>query len=326
VCIILFVCIQLTIKTAHTTKTDINYVHVRTKENPNNIEDIHDRKRFRKLQTEGWFAPGSLDIGLVAALDSVALFKRSNVQAWPLWGAIANLSPAERYLVFISLPNNNHTRFKEHNLILLGLWVGTNHPNMHQFLTPITKQLAALEKGTTIHISAENLLLQVILLVFVLDLAAKVTRMFVVYACACTCVCARGCVCVYAGVHYSACMCVITCTYNRLWCKNLVEPVLYLDAHVVLQKQQLLTVVSNTCSTTPMHQNVQKQTAYSLPKWLIHTRHTHPYVVSRVCHLWQFWINLIMLVTALLTAHHLYMHVVCETLTLWFGEEYQVCL
>lgn len=76
----------------------MNYKNTRKKQNDNNIEDIQDGSRYRKLRNEGWFVDGgeTTDVGVAIGLDGVALFNRNSVQAWPVWGVICNLPPHER--------------------------------------------------------------------------------------------------------------------------------------------------------------------------------------------------------------------------------------
>lgn len=48
-------------------------------------------------------------------------------------------------------------RFKEHNLLMMALWVGSGHPNMNRFLTPLVNQLRVLESPTKVLTSSEDL-------------------------------------------------------------------------------------------------------------------------------------------------------------------------
>lgn len=73
----------------------LNYAQTRKKQNTDNIEDIYDGSRYKRLQQEGWFVSPH-DYAVAIGLDGVALFKQSNVQAWPIWGVLCNLPPEER--------------------------------------------------------------------------------------------------------------------------------------------------------------------------------------------------------------------------------------
>lgn len=57
--------------------------------------------------------------------DGVSPFSSSTFQLWPLYAVINELAPEER--------------FNPENVLLLGLWTGTEKPNWHCFLQPIIK-------------------------------------------------------------------------------------------------------------------------------------------------------------------------------------------
>lgn len=59
------------------------------------IRDIWDCEKVHELREQGWFRD-SKDIGLIMSTDGGALFKRTGIQIWPVWGMIANLAPTER--------------------------------------------------------------------------------------------------------------------------------------------------------------------------------------------------------------------------------------
>ncbi len=59
-------------------------------------------------------------IPVVVSTDGGLLFKRNNIQVWPLWGSFLCREPSKR--------------FAQNELCLLGLWVGRNKPPMNSFL------------------------------------------------------------------------------------------------------------------------------------------------------------------------------------------------
>lgn len=60
-------------------------------------------------------------------------------------------------------------------MLLLGLWVGSGHPHMHQFLQPLVGQLTSLAKGVQITDEfTEKVMARVVVLALILDLMAKV--------------------------------------------------------------------------------------------------------------------------------------------------------
>ena len=70
--------------------------------NQNNkiINDIWDGEKVSKLRKKGWFSQNKQtnheDFGIILGTDGGLLFKRTGIQAWPIWGIIANLLPEER--------------------------------------------------------------------------------------------------------------------------------------------------------------------------------------------------------------------------------------
>ena len=61
------------------------------------ISDLWNTAKVKELHThKGWFTTSKYDLGLVLGTDGGALFKRTGVQAWPVFALIANLPPAER--------------------------------------------------------------------------------------------------------------------------------------------------------------------------------------------------------------------------------------
>jgi hypothetical protein len=125
------------------------------------------------LRNKGWFQ-NEHDFALLLALDGSALFKRNSVQAWPIWGLVANLEPKERHasclLITHYLPL---IRYKEHNILLLAIWVGTGHPEMQRYLLPLMRQLHVLET-VGVRISGTTIIIRTVVLTIVLDLKAKV--------------------------------------------------------------------------------------------------------------------------------------------------------
>lgn len=66
-------------------------------------------------------------------------------------------------------------RYKECNILLLGLWVGPSHPNVHRYLEPLVDQLSELEEGIITKYKDHEERLRCVLLTFVADLPAKVS-------------------------------------------------------------------------------------------------------------------------------------------------------
>ena len=64
-------------------------------QNSHKCQDVCDGTKARKLKEKGWFVNGT-DIGLILSTDKEALFKRTGINVWPIWGIIVNLPPEER--------------------------------------------------------------------------------------------------------------------------------------------------------------------------------------------------------------------------------------
>jgi hypothetical protein len=66
-------------------------------------------------------------------------------------------------------------RYKEENILLLGLWVGKGHPPMNAFMRPLALQLKKLEEeGVELHDDVRHFHGRITILGFVLDLKGKV--------------------------------------------------------------------------------------------------------------------------------------------------------
>lgn len=141
------------------------------------LVDIFCGTRVQELRNQGWFGRDSDDIGLVLSTDGGVLFKRTSINAWPVWGVIANLPPEVRLVCNTTAqqrPPLTKCRFKEEHMILIGLWVGRVKPPMNAFLRPLAMQLRQLEKGVRLHDSTREFNARVCALTFTMDLKSKV--------------------------------------------------------------------------------------------------------------------------------------------------------
>ena len=69
--------------------------YAQTVADSNTLADIWNGCKVAELRQCRWFASGD-DFGLVMGTDGGVLFKCTGIQAWSIWGFIANLSPQER--------------------------------------------------------------------------------------------------------------------------------------------------------------------------------------------------------------------------------------
>lgn len=82
----------------------MSYVNEATSHGDGTIRDVWDGEKVKQLREQGWFQDRN-DLGLILSTDGGALFRRTGVQAWPIWAINANLPPSERYVVDVHLPN-----------------------------------------------------------------------------------------------------------------------------------------------------------------------------------------------------------------------------
>ena len=110
---------------------DLKHRFHRTKKGKNNIEDIYDGLRYQKHMQKGCFLANKNNISLLWNTNGASVFKSSNYSIWPL------------YFVINELPI--HKRWNKHNVILGGLWFGSQKPNMLTFLKPFTESISDLQ-------------------------------------------------------------------------------------------------------------------------------------------------------------------------------------
>ena len=98
-------------------------------------------------------------LGLILFTDGVPLWKSSS-RLWPIYLAVANLSP--------------NMRMRKDNLLLSAVWVGEGKPNMEQFLRPTVPTLNELEQdGVVVKTASGVKIIRASLLCAVFDLVAK---------------------------------------------------------------------------------------------------------------------------------------------------------
>jgi hypothetical protein len=91
-----FVAYYLIINLVPSNKDHLQYIKRNANRQDGLLTDIIDGQRFQRLRNKSWFQ-NDHNFALVLALDGSALFKRNSVQAWPIWGLVANLEPKERH-------------------------------------------------------------------------------------------------------------------------------------------------------------------------------------------------------------------------------------
>lgn len=102
-----------------------------------NIRDIVDGAEYKKFKQNGGFLTNEDHLTLLFNTDGIPLYKSSKVNIWPVFLAINELPPEER--------------FAKKNMILWGLWQGKGKPRFSTFFEVFTDDLIALKhEGFTI--------------------------------------------------------------------------------------------------------------------------------------------------------------------------------
>lgn len=97
--------------------------------------DITDGSEYRRLCKNGEILYNNSNLTCTFNTDGVALFKSSRIEIWPMFIAINETPPKER--------------FQCKNIVLLGLWQGRGKPPTYTFTKPFVEDMKDLaENGT----------------------------------------------------------------------------------------------------------------------------------------------------------------------------------
>jgi hypothetical protein len=99
----------------------------RVKKGVNNIEDIYDGKQYQRFFQNGGILDDQRNISLTWNTDGIPVFKSSKFAIWPLYFTVNELPYADR--------------ISRNNMIVTGLWFGSNKPNMLTYLKPFHSSL-----------------------------------------------------------------------------------------------------------------------------------------------------------------------------------------
>ena len=94
------------------------------------LSDIIDGADYRMLCQVGGILHKNQNLTCTFNTDGVALFKSSRIEIWPVYIAINEIPPRER--------------FQCKNIILWGLWQGCGKPPTYTFLKPLVDDLKVL--------------------------------------------------------------------------------------------------------------------------------------------------------------------------------------
>ncbi|KAL7299460.1 hypothetical protein TKK_0007701 [Trichogramma kaykai] len=114
----------------------LNYRFDRNKQNEENYEDLYDGSIYKSVPNDYTLNPNNLTF--TWNTDGVPLFKSSKISIWPF------------LLMINELPYRQ--RIKKENLILAGLWFGTDKPNPNLFMSSLVHELDELFQGIQIEI------------------------------------------------------------------------------------------------------------------------------------------------------------------------------
>ena len=116
---------------------DLLHRFSREKKSKDNIEDIYDGSNYQQYMKDGEFLSHEENVSFTWNTDGIPVFKSSNYSIWPIYLAINEL-PLDK-------------RWNSNNIILAGLWLGQQKPDMLLFLKPFTESLTTLySKGVRI--------------------------------------------------------------------------------------------------------------------------------------------------------------------------------
>jgi hypothetical protein len=115
------------------------------------IKDIIDGKEYLKHCQPGGFLHSPNNLSLIFNTDGIPLYKSSKVSLWPIFLAINELPPQERFAV--------------KNMILWGIWQGAGKPKFSSFLDIFTDDLLNLkETGMDVVVNGANVKCKLMLL------------------------------------------------------------------------------------------------------------------------------------------------------------------
>ncbi|XP_043287735.1 uncharacterized protein [Venturia canescens] len=106
----------------------LRYAKNRKKLNDNGIEDIFDGKMYKEMQKSGGFLSNKWNFSFTINTDGCQVANSSSVSAWPILLTINELPPHAR------------KRF----IIMAGVWVDKNHPDINTIMKPVVEQLRFL--------------------------------------------------------------------------------------------------------------------------------------------------------------------------------------
>ncbi|XP_070522164.1 uncharacterized protein [Cardiocondyla obscurior] len=123
------------------------------------FRDIYDGSLYQQYVHNG-FLSNPNNISFTWYTDGIPIFKSSHISIWPV------------YLTINELPYKH--RIKKENIVLVGLWFGSNKPSANHFMYKFRSQFRTLLQGLVITLSRQNIItVRGIVLAGTCDLPAK---------------------------------------------------------------------------------------------------------------------------------------------------------
>ncbi|KAK3921762.1 Nuclear distribution protein PAC1 [Frankliniella fusca] len=110
---------------------DIQYRKRRTKQNPNNVEDVYDGELYKAAEQD--ILSELTNISLMWNTDGLQIFNSTSFSLWPWYFVVNELPPEKRYL--------------SENMLIAGIWGSATKPHPNVYLKPIHRDVKLLEKG-----------------------------------------------------------------------------------------------------------------------------------------------------------------------------------
>lgn len=126
---------------------------------PNSFRDIYDGSLYQQYVQNG-FLSNPNNISFTWYTDGIPVFKSSHISMWPV------------YLTINELPYK--LRMKRENILLVGLWFGSNKPSANHFMYKFRSKFETLLRGKIITLPGQNVItVRGIILAGTCDLPAK---------------------------------------------------------------------------------------------------------------------------------------------------------
>lgn len=94
------------------------------------LTDITDGEAYRQYLDEGGFLANDFNISAIFSTDGVNLFSSTQVELWPIFLAISELSPT--------------SRFARANMPLVAIWQGRGKPPYQQYMKVFSDEMNIL--------------------------------------------------------------------------------------------------------------------------------------------------------------------------------------